>query len=62
MKALITAYLVGILAGIVAGIAGWILNIVKLVELFGGPVTGKLVLRAVGIFAFPLGAVLGFVS
>lgn len=44
----------------IAGIIGWVLNIAKLVGDFGGPLTAKLVLRIVGIFAAPLGAILGY--
>lgn len=43
-----------------AVIGGWIANIVKLVGMVGGEVTTMFILRAVGIFAAPLGAVLGY--
>jgi prepilin-type N-terminal cleavage/methylation domain-containing protein len=45
---------------VLAGAGGYIANIVKLVGLLDGSVTAWLVARAVGIFAFPLGAILGF--
>lgn len=42
--------------------AGWVMNIVSIVAASGGDMTTLLILRIVGIFAFPLGGVLGFVS
>jgi hypothetical protein len=44
----------------VAGIGGWIANIVKLASMTFDPVTGMLVLRAIGVFLAPLGAILGY--
>ena len=38
---------------------GWIWNIVKIFN-FAGEWGGEIVLRIIGIFAFPLGIVLGF--
>lgn len=43
----------------VAGAVGWIANLVKLIGIIDGGVTGMLVLRAVGVFIVPLGAILG---
>lgn len=48
-------YIVAILAGFV----GWVINIIDIVNSVSGPLTTLLVLRIVGIFAFPLGAILG---
>lgn len=45
---------------IVAGFGGWIANIVKFVGMLGGEVTAMFIARIVGIFAAPLGAVLGY--
>ena len=42
------------------GAWGWISNIIKLASMDFGVVTGMLVLRAIGVFVAPLGAVLGF--
>jgi hypothetical protein len=39
---------------------GWVANIVKLVGLVDGSVTGMFVLRAVGIVVAPLGVILGY--
>jgi prepilin-type N-terminal cleavage/methylation domain-containing protein len=44
---------------IVAGGIGWIWNIVKLIDTCCG-ITGMLVVRAIGIFVPPLGAVMGY--
>ena len=42
------------------GAWGWISNIIKLASMDFGGVTWMLVLRAIGVFVAPLGAVLGF--
>lgn len=42
------------------GVGGWIANIVKLVAVFGDPITTMAVARLVGIFVAPIGAVLGY--
>jgi hypothetical protein len=42
------------------GVGGWVANIVKLVGMNFDPITGLLIVRAVGIFVAPVGAVLGF--
>jgi flagellar biogenesis protein FliO len=40
-------------------VAGWVLNIVKLVALLNGEITAMFVARLIGVFAFPLGAIIG---
>ena len=50
-----------VLVIILGCIGGWIANVVKLVGLLGGDITAMFVARVVGVFAAPLGAVLGFV-
>jgi hypothetical protein len=52
---------VGTFVLIVAGVGGWIANVVKLVGMDFGAVTGMLVVRAIGIVIAPLGAVMGFI-
>lgn len=42
------------------GITGWIMNIVKLIGMLNGDVTAMFIARIVGVFAVPLGVVLGF--
>lgn len=50
-----------ILPIILLGVGGWVANIYKLVQIISDPVTGMFILRAVGIFVAPLGAILGFI-
>ena len=45
----------------VLGLGGWVANIVKLVGMDFGAITGLLIVRAIGIFIAPLGAVMGFI-
>lgn len=42
------------------GAGGWIWNIVKIAGSDFASITGMLVLRVIGIFVAPLGAILGF--
>ena len=44
-----------------AVIGGWIANIVKLFGIASDPLTGMFILRCVGVFFAPVGAVLGYV-
>jgi hypothetical protein len=46
----------------IAGIIGWVMNITDIIYSAGGPFTTLLVVRIVGIFVFPLGAILGWVT
>ena len=45
----------------VLALGGWVANIVKLVGMDFGAITGLLIVRAIGIFIAPLGAVMGFI-
>lgn len=45
----------------IGGATGWVLNIVKLIPMDCG-LCGMQVLRIIGIFLAPLGAILGFIS
>lgn len=49
------------LALVFATLYGWVMNIVILAGSTFDPITGLLVLRAIGIFVAPLGVVLGYV-
>ena len=49
------------LAVLIAVVYGYINNIVSLVGMLGGDVTTMFVARCVGIFAAPLGVVLGYI-
>jgi hypothetical protein len=42
-----------------AGLVGWILNIVEIISNFS--VTGLMVMRVIGVFMAPLGAILGYI-
>lgn len=42
------------------GVGGWVANIVKLAGSNFDPIPGMVVIRVIGIFVAPLGAVLGF--
>lgn len=54
-KILAIAYL-----SLLALLIGWIINIVKLISMVGGEVSAMFIARCVGVFAAPLGGVLGF--
>lgn len=43
-----------------AGGWGWVWNIIKLCTMGFDPLTGLLVVRAIGIFVFPVGMVVGY--
>ena len=48
-----------ILIALALGAVGWVMNIVKMAAT-GDPLTGLFVVRAVGVFIAPLGAVMGY--
>lgn len=58
---LVEGAVVGWFLLILIGVGGWIANVVKLVGMDFGTVTGMLVVRAIGIVVPPLGAVMGFI-
>lgn len=43
-----------------AGIVGWVLNIIQLFSTSFDPLTAVAVLRVIGVFFPPLGAVMGY--
>lgn len=45
----------------VAILYGWVANIVKFIGILDNPITAMFIARLVGIFAIPLGVILGFV-
>lgn len=55
-----SAMLGAAVALIVALVIGWIANLVKLIGLIGDPFSAEVVIRAVGVFAVPLGMVAGY--
>ena len=44
----------------IALFVGWVLNVVAIFSLLGGDITAELVIRIVGVFAFPLGGIVGY--
>lgn len=53
---------VAVVALFVAFAAGYVMNIIQLVAIASGPVTTLVVLKALGIFLAPLGALLGWIG
>lgn len=49
-----------VIAVVIAGAYGWIENIIKLVHMLDGPATAMFIARIIGVFAAPLGSILGF--
>lgn len=49
-----------VLIVVAAIVIGWVLNIVKLVEVIYDPLNAMTILRIVGIFVPPLGAIFGY--
>lgn len=56
-----TAGILGVIAFMFAMGAGWVMNILEIVNQCCEPLTGLMVIRIIGIFVAPLGAVLGYV-
>ena len=44
-----------------ASFYGWLMNIIKVVELADQVITGMFILRLIGILLAPLGAILGYI-
>lgn len=44
----------------IAGIVGWLLNVVKIVGLWGAPVSSELIIRIIGIPVFFIGGITGW--
>jgi len=49
-----------IAVGVLAGIVGWVMNIFDIVAAVSDPITAMFIIRCVGIFVAPLGAILGY--
>lgn len=54
------AFSIFIIAVGIATAIGWALNVIKFIALIGGEITAELVVRGVGVFVAPLGAILGW--
>jgi len=48
-----------VLTLVCAGAVGWVWNIVKIMD-SAMPITGMLIVRIIGVFMAPLGAILGY--
>jgi len=46
----------------IAALIGYVKNIVELVQCVDEPIAAEVVVRGIGVFVFPLGAVAGYVS
>ena len=55
-----TVAAIAILVVFIAGIVGWVMNIVNLIGTIGSSIDAEFVLRLVGVFVAPLGAILGY--
>lgn len=53
--------IVGVASLVVMAAAGWIFNIVEIFSSVNMPVSGMFILRCIGIFVAPLGAILGWI-
>ena len=51
-----------IIAVWIIALTGWIANIVQVVPMINDTITGMLILKIVGIFAGPLGSILGYIG
>ena len=57
-------FMIGGVAAIIATILvvyGWINNIIILMHI-SGPITGEEIIRAIGIFAVPIGVIAGYIN
>lgn len=59
-EAVIMKVIIILLIGLISAI-GWIMNIVKIISC-DWVISGEEVLRVIGVFVAPLGAVLGFIG
>ena len=53
-------YVILSLCVVLASIIGYIMNIAGIVHTINNPLTGMFIFRCIGIFAFPLGCILGY--
>jgi hypothetical protein len=47
---------------VLGGLAGYVMNVVDLIREINGPIGALVVVRVIGLFLFPLGAILGWVA
>jgi len=60
MDAIKDVFSIAFIAAAVAGFVGWVMNIIAIIHTLGGDITAMFIARCVGVFAAPLGAVLGY--
>ena len=53
-------FAIAIIAAIAAAVFGWVMNIVNLFGMIDASIDAEFVLRLVGVFVAPLGAILGY--
>lgn len=41
---------------------GWCMNLYQIVHMYDSGITAKFVFKVIGVFAFPIGALLGFIN
>jgi hypothetical protein len=51
----------GVIGLWVAAVIGWVMNIVTLYHMSFATMTGELVVRVIGIFVAPIGAIMGYI-
>ena len=49
-----------IIGVMLAGVVGWVMNIITIWHTVDDPLTAKFILRVVGVFVVPIGAILGW--
>jgi hypothetical protein len=50
-----------VIAIALAGLVGWVMNIIAITQSNFSDITGILVLRVIGVFMSPLGAIMGYI-
>lgn len=60
MNKLIGSFALLWIAGAIALAIGWVLNVIAIFHMLEGPITALFIARIVGVFAAPLGGVLGY--
>lgn len=43
-------------------VVGWCMNIYQITQMYDNGITAKFVFKVIGVFAFPIGALLGFIN
>lgn len=52
--------IIGFFTLIAAAALGWVFNIMAIWHSIDNPITAKFILRCIGIFVIPIGAILGY--